>query len=186
MLERQKTRKRITSFYGKAVWQIRGTSIKNRYFWGLPDDSRRAKQWQESCGRGSVPIWFYRCREYWLGLQDAVSKVANPEPPLNINVLADTTSRKWVPNLSVFFRNNLDFENFRVRFNYDNVIGDFLASLIVMYSLSMIYTSAYVLTKKGSSTRTGISRYKMNRNLNRKWSDVKKKRIKDNNQRGKE
>lgn len=32
----------------------------------------------------------------------------------------------------------------------------------------------------------GISRYKMNRNLNRKWSDVKKKRIKDNNQREKE
>lgn len=43
---------------------------------------------------------------------------------VDINVLADTTSRKWVPNLSGFFRNDLDFENFRVRFNYDNVTGD--------------------------------------------------------------
>lgn len=43
---------------------------------------------------------------------------------VDINVLADTTSRKWVSNLSGFFRNDLDFENFRVRFNYDNVTGD--------------------------------------------------------------
>lgn len=43
---------------------------------------------------------------------------------VDINVLADTTSRKWVPNLSGFFRNDLDFENFRVRFNYDNVMGN--------------------------------------------------------------
>lgn len=41
-----------------------------------------------------------------------------------VDVLADTTSRKWVPNLSAFFRKQLDFENFRVHFNYDNVIGD--------------------------------------------------------------
>lgn len=43
---------------------------------------------------------------------------------VDVNVLADTTSRKWVQNLSGFFRNNLDFENFRVRFNYDDVTGD--------------------------------------------------------------
>lgn len=41
-----------------------------------------------------------------------------------VDVLADTTSRKWVPNLSAFFRKQLDFENFRVHFNYDNVVGD--------------------------------------------------------------
>lgn len=43
---------------------------------------------------------------------------------LNINVLADTMSRKWVKNLSSFFRKNLDFENFRVRYNYDNVVSN--------------------------------------------------------------
>lgn len=40
---------------------------------------------------------------------------------IDIDVLADTASRRWVPNLSSFFRKSLDFENFRVRFNYDNI-----------------------------------------------------------------
>lgn len=204
---------------------------------------------------------------------------------ININVLADTTSRKWVPNLSVFFRNNLDFENFRVRFNYDNVIGDSIAPIdLTGYSFNIesngrghgmfmfnrvdepffvsTYAEVYIIDKEyitikearkwerhkintadieiyepGEApdlqpsiqhlvdrvntldndkirlaltpdrsligrkvvkqnigqralqilkTVTGISRYKMNRNLNRKWSDVKKKRIHDNNRRGKE
>lgn len=43
---------------------------------------------------------------------------------LDVDVMADTTSRKWVPNLSNFFRNNVDFERFSVRFNYDNIGGD--------------------------------------------------------------
>lgn len=43
---------------------------------------------------------------------------------VDVNVLADTASHKWVPNLANFFRNHLDFEDFRVRFNYENVIGD--------------------------------------------------------------
>ncbi|MDE6300910.1 MAG: carboxypeptidase-like regulatory domain-containing protein [Muribaculaceae bacterium] len=43
---------------------------------------------------------------------------------IDVNVMADTASRKWVPNLSAFFRNGLDFETFRIRFNYDNVSSD--------------------------------------------------------------
>lgn len=46
----------------------------------------------------------------------------------DIDVLADTTSRKWVPNLSGFFHSGLDFEQFRVRFNYDDVAGDSVAA----------------------------------------------------------
>ena len=42
---------------------------------------------------------------------------------VDINVLADTASRKWVPNLSLFFRDDIDFEQFRLRLNYRNV-GD--------------------------------------------------------------
>ena len=42
---------------------------------------------------------------------------------LDVDVLADTSSRKWVPNLSNFFRNNIDFERFRLRMNYDNTGG---------------------------------------------------------------
>jgi len=48
----------------------------------------------------------------------------NGRVAVDVNVLADTISRKWVPNLSAFFHGNLDFENFRVRFNYDNIVGD--------------------------------------------------------------
>ena len=41
---------------------------------------------------------------------------------LDVDVLADTASRKWVPNLSAFFRRNLDFEQFRMRLRYGNVV----------------------------------------------------------------
>lgn len=43
---------------------------------------------------------------------------------LDVDVMADTTSRKWVPNLSAFFRKNIDFERFRLHFNYNGVIED--------------------------------------------------------------
>lgn len=43
---------------------------------------------------------------------------------IDVDVLADTTSRRWVPKLSLFFRDNLDFERFNARFNYDNIIDD--------------------------------------------------------------
>ena len=46
---------------------------------------------------------------------------------VDINVLADTTARKWTPGLTGFFHNCLDYENIRVRFMYDNVIGDSIA-----------------------------------------------------------
>ena len=48
---------------------------------------------------------------------------------LDVNVLADTTSRKWVPDLSLFFKGNVEFEQFRVRFNYDNIDGDEIAPM---------------------------------------------------------
>lgn len=61
----------------------------------------------------------YSPTEVWLRNDDRLT--------VNINVLADTTSRKWVPDLSGFFRKNLDFENFRLRYTYGNVVGDTLA-----------------------------------------------------------
>lgn len=63
----------------------------------------------------------YRPTEIWLKNHDKLT--------IDINVLADTTSRKWVPNLAVFFHNNLDFENFRVRFNYNNVVDDSISPI---------------------------------------------------------
>lgn len=40
---------------------------------------------------------------------------------VDVNVLADTAARKWVAELAGFFRKDLDFENLRVRYNYDNI-----------------------------------------------------------------
>lgn len=42
---------------------------------------------------------------------------------LDIDILADTASRKWVPNLSMFFQKEIDFERFNTRFSFDNVFG---------------------------------------------------------------
>ncbi|MDE6288234.1 MAG: hypothetical protein K2M00_05570, partial [Muribaculaceae bacterium] len=58
----------------------------------------------------------YSPAEVWLKNNDRLT--------VDINVLSDTAGRRWVPNLGVFFRNNLDFENFRLRYSYDTVIGD--------------------------------------------------------------
>lgn len=47
----------------------------------------------------------------------------NDSLTLEINVLADITRRKWVPNLSNFFKNDLNFEKFLLYYSFDNVIG---------------------------------------------------------------
>ena len=54
---------------------------------------------------------------------------------VGINVLADMDSRRWVPNFSGFFSQNVDFEKFRMSADYDNVIADSITSFdIVGYS----------------------------------------------------
>lgn len=55
----------------------------------------------------------YRPSEIWCRDCDRVSTV--------VDVLADTTSRKWVPNLATFFRKGQEFDNFKIRFQYTNV-----------------------------------------------------------------
>jgi len=58
----------------------------------------------------------YSPTEVWTKNNDRIT--------VDVNVLADTASRKWVPNLSSFFHYDLDFENFRIQFNYDNIATD--------------------------------------------------------------
>ncbi len=58
----------------------------------------------------------YSPTEIWLKRGDKVT--------LDVNVMADTASRKWVPNLGIFFRRDIDFEQFKVRFNYCDVVDD--------------------------------------------------------------
>lgn len=63
----------------------------------------------------------YKPSEIWDRLNDILS--------IEIDVLSDTTSRKWVPNLTGFFRQNLDFEKFKVKYNYKNIEGDTVTAL---------------------------------------------------------
>lgn len=48
--------------------------------------------------------------EVWLKNEDRVT--------VDIDVLAAESGRRWVPNLSGFFRKDLDFEKFKIRFSY--------------------------------------------------------------------
>lgn len=58
----------------------------------------------------------YSPAEIWVRENDRVS--------VCVDVLADTIGRRWVPELSGFFSSGLDFERFRMRYEYDNVTGD--------------------------------------------------------------
>ena len=57
---------------------------------------------------------------------------------VDINVLADPESRRWVPDIEGYFNENIDFENFRVHFSYENVTGDYLfPSDLTSYSFNI-------------------------------------------------
>lgn len=47
---------------------------------------------------------------------------------VDINILADTITRKWIPSLRGFFNDNIEFENFRIRYNYDNIAAGSVAA----------------------------------------------------------
>lgn len=63
----------------------------------------------------------YSPTEIWNRINDRLT--------INIDVLADTTSRKWVPNIAGFFRQNLDFDKFKVTYNYNDIVGDTVTTL---------------------------------------------------------
>lgn len=57
---------------------------------------------------------------------------------LSVDVLVDTTSRRWVPNLSVFFRNDLDYDMFKLQINYENIASKTVGPLdITAYSFNI-------------------------------------------------
>ncbi len=60
----------------------------------------------------------YGVMETWLKDNDKIS--------WEIDVVADTLARERVPDFVWFFNNNIDFDKFRVRYEYENVLGDHL------------------------------------------------------------
>lgn len=57
---------------------------------------------------------------------------------VNVDVLADTLSRKWSPNIESFFRSGPEFEKFKATFCYDNITGDSISNFdLYGYSFSI-------------------------------------------------
>lgn len=46
---------------------------------------------------------------------------------VDIDVLSDTVTHQWVPDMSWFFHKDIDFYEMKVNLEYDNVLGDFLS-----------------------------------------------------------
>lgn len=47
---------------------------------------------------------------------------------LDVNVLADTVSRRWMPNMSLFFKNDIDFECVKVKYKFNDAGLDYLSA----------------------------------------------------------
>lgn len=72
----------------------------------------------------------YGIAEIWEKKSDKVS--------VGINVLADTAERRWVPELSGFFRKDVDFEVLKIRLGYEDVVGDSVAPMdLARYSFNI-------------------------------------------------
>lgn len=72
----------------------------------------------------------YSPTETWTRINDSIR--------IDIDVLADTLSRKWVPDFAGFFRKNLDYEKFKLNFDYSNIAGDTVSALdLDRYSFSV-------------------------------------------------
>ena len=58
----------------------------------------------------------YSLAEAWSKSKDSIK--------VKINILADPMCRKWVPNMAGFFRKGLDFDKFKIEYDYLNIGGD--------------------------------------------------------------
>lgn len=83
---------------------------------GIPHSPSLPQRVRESGISTDTIFGRYSPAEIWMRNDDRMI--------VDVDVLADTASRRWVPNLSTFFRKNLDFEKFRTRFRYANVTED--------------------------------------------------------------
>lgn len=83
---------------------------------GLPATARLPEAFDGAehtvCGK-------YGRAETWTRRQDRIH--------VDVDLLADTACRRWVPNLASFFRNDAtEFEQFRLQLNYDYISGNAL------------------------------------------------------------
>lgn len=80
----------------------------------IPETLKRHKHYSDTV-RGK-----YSDAEIWSKNGDRLT--------VDINVLADTLGRKWLPDLSSIFQKKVEFEQLRLHLDYDNVLGDWLSA----------------------------------------------------------
>lgn len=93
---------------------------------GIPPQGILPPQLDEAPGSEWTVNGRFRPSEVWRRKDDGIA--------VDVDVLADTAGRRWVPGLSGFFRNNLDFESFKIRYSYDGAATD---------SIKPLYLSGY-------------------------------------------
>lgn len=82
---------------------------------GLPPSSRLPSSICDKESATDTVRGKYSFTELWHKNKEKVT--------LDADILADTASRKWVPHLAGFFRNDTDFERINIKYNFDNVSG---------------------------------------------------------------
>lgn len=97
----------------------------NHFSWadwvGIPHGVRLPLQLR-SDGNGTATLrGKYSPRELWIKDDGRLT--------VDVDVLADTVGRKWVPGLATFFRKDIDFERLGVRFSYDNATDTLLSPI---------------------------------------------------------
>ena len=124
-----------------------GDRFNNHFSWsdwvGIPPAARLPRT--VACGElaSDTLRGRYSASEIWSKDNDRVS--------VYVDVLADTARRRWVPDLAGFFRRDIDFERFRMHFDYENVDAD---------SVTPLTLSAY--TYDIESNGRGINMFRFN------------------------
>ncbi len=99
-------------------------SYLNHFSWsdwvGLPPNSVLPLAMRVSESATDTVRGKYSPSEIWARAGDSLN--------ITVDVLADTLRRRWVPNLDLFFKKYVDFEQLKINFDYD-ISGDTLRVL---------------------------------------------------------
>ena len=79
--------------------------------------------------RVSMPSNFSSYKEYTDTLHGRYSPVEiwkriHDNVNISVNLLADTIGRKWLPSMTSFLKKGVDYDKFKINYNYKNVIGE--------------------------------------------------------------
>ncbi len=101
----------------------------------VSDESNHHFSWSDWLGVNSLELLPIKLRKLNIGSDTIMGKYSPAEiwvknhdrVTVDVDILADSGSRKWVSSFSGFFQKELEFDEFKIRFSYDNVLTDSLS-----------------------------------------------------------